>query len=87
MQELGKENPALLEAINANQQVRAYTLLACNDGIQHVGIRASTNVAASHVFQEFLAMINEPIQEGDMAALLQQMAGQMGGEGGKSPHA
>lgn len=33
-------------------------------------------------WQEFLALINEPIGEGGMEALLQQLAGQMGGEGG-----
>ena len=48
-QELGKTNPAMLEAINGNQE-------------------------------EFLAMINEPLGEGEggMEALVQQLAGEMG---------
>ena len=48
-QELGKTNPAMLEAINGNQE-------------------------------EFLAMINEPLGEGEggMEALMQQLAGEMG---------
>lgn len=45
--ELGKSQPAMLEAINAHQA-------------------------------EFLAMINEPVGEGELEALMQGMAGEMG---------
>ena len=41
--------------------------------------------ASSGGLQGFLAMINEPVQEADIGALLQQMQGEMGEGGGEVP--